>query len=218
MKYSTISLMIWLFPMIVGAQATDKAGADQMIYQELTAGYELDNWHPELKVTNDRLKETNEKGIYMVKGDSFQVKSIRSDFYISKKGNKWMPINDPRYPMETMVNLLLDRIETNHHQLSIRHHQYGGVIPIVEIPMQYLHDLLAKNMQLYCSVTYIGTDEIRAVLVFHQKRLNYIHMLELKVPTKDLFDDKSVMTGDLYTNIPQDNVKSIFREKEKVQR
>ena len=73
-------------------------------------------------------------------------------------------------------------------------------------------------MNLYCSVTYIGSDEIRAVLVFHQKRLDFIHMLELKVPTKELYDEKSVMTGDLYTNIPQDNIKSIFREKVKVQR
>ena len=67
-------------------------------------------------------------------------------------------------------------------------------------------------MQLYCSVTYIGTDEIRAVLIFHQKRQNFIHMLELKVPTRELFDEGSVMTGDLFTNIPQDNVNSIFRE------
>lgn len=217
MKYSAISLVIWLLPMMISAQ-TDKAEADRMIYQELTAGYELDNWHPDFVITDDRLEETDEKGIYLVKGDSFQVSSICSDFYVSKKDGKWMPLNDPRYPMETMVNLLLDRIETNRHQISIRHHQYGGVIPIVEISMQYLHDLFARNMNLYCSVTYIGSDEIRAVLVFHQKRLDFIHMLELKVPTKELYDEKSVMTGDLYTNIPQDNIKSIFREKVKVQR
>lgn len=213
MKYSTISLIIWLFPMMTCAQATDKAGADQIIYQELTAGYELENWHPKLVIADERLQETDEQGIFLVKGDSFQVKSIRSDFYVYKKDGKWVPINDPRYPMETMVNLLLDRIETNQHQLSIRHHQYGGAKPLIEIPMQYLHDLLARNMQLYCSVTHINTDEIRAVLIFHQKRLNFIHMLELKIPSKNLFDERSVMTGDLYTNIPQDNVKSIFRER-----
>ena len=200
MKSLAVFLIILLSTLIAHAQATDKAGADQIIYQELTAGYELQNWHPKLIVPKHGLKKTDEKGIYIVVGDSFQVKSIRSDFYVCKKENKWIPVNDPRYPMETMVNLLLDRVETNRHQLSIRHHQYGGAKPLIKIPMQGLHDLLARNMQLYCSVTHINQCEIRAVLVFHQKRLNYIHMLELKVSTKNLFDEESVMVGDFYTN------------------
>lgn len=199
------------------AQALDKAEKDQLIYEELTADYELENWHPDMIVASHMLKETDEKGIFIVKGDSFQVKSIRSDFYVCEKNGRWTPLNDSRFPLETMVNLLLNRIENNRHQLQIRHHQYGNKKPTITIPMQKLHDLFARNMQIYCSVTYIGTDEIRAVLVFHQKRQDFIHMLELKIPTKNLFDEESTMTGDLYTNIPQDNVNSIFREKGKKQ-
>ena len=79
--------------------------------------------------------------------------------------------------------------------------------------MQDLFDLLARNMNLYCSVTFINQHEIRAILVFHQRSLNFIHMLELIVKTKKLFDAKSTISGDLYTNIPQNNVKDIFRDK-----
>lgn len=79
--------------------------------------------------------------------------------------------------------------------------------------MQDLYDLLARNMNLYCSVTFINEHEIRAILVFHQRSLNFIHMLELKIKTKKLFDVDSTIYGDFYTNIPQNNVKDIFREK-----
>ena len=79
--------------------------------------------------------------------------------------------------------------------------------------MQDIFDLLARNMDLYCSVTYINEHEIRAILVFHQRSLNFIHMLELKVGTKKLFDANSTISGDFYTNIPQNNVNDIFREK-----
>ena len=79
--------------------------------------------------------------------------------------------------------------------------------------MQNLFDLLARNMDLYCSVTYINEHEIRAILVFHQRSLNFIHLLELKVETKNLFDTNSTIIGDFYTNIPQNNVKDIFKEK-----
>lgn len=200
---------------LVFGQATDKHDADLLIFNELTAGYETQNWHPDLIVTTDLLKESQEKGIYIVRGESFQVESIRSDFYVKEENGRWTPLNDPRYPLETMVNLLLDRIENNCHQLELRHHQYGGKKPKITIPMQNLHDLFARNMEMFCSVTYIDKDEIRAVLIFHQKKMDFIHMLEMKVPTKKLADPESVITGELYTNIPQGNVKSLFKEKGK---
>ena len=215
MKQIILTFGVLLASFSVNAQVIDKAEKDQLIYKELTAGYAIVNWHPDMVVAGHMIRETEEEGVYLVKGDSFQVKSICSDYYVCKKDDQWVPLYDFRYPMETVVNLLLNRIENNRHQLSVRHHQYGGGKPVINIPMQYLYDLLARNMNLYCSVTYIGADDIKAVLVLHQKRQDFIHMLDLKIPTKDLFDEEGVVTGELYTNIPQDNLKSIFRERRK---
>lgn len=194
---------------------TDKAEADQIIYEMLTSETQTENWHPGLIILSSQLKETVEKGVFVVSGDSFQIKSLRSDFYVYKKDDLWTPINDRSYPMETMVNLLLNRINDNQHVLEIRHHQYGGKNPSISLPMQNLFDLLARNTELYCSVTFIDKHEIRAILVFHQQKMNFIHMLELKADTRKLFDLKSTFYGDFYTNIPQNNVKDIFREKKK---
>ena len=215
MRKYILFFVLFFTHLTANAQTTDKAEADSIIHQELIAGYETENWHPKLIILSRMLEETAEKGIYIVRGDSFQIKSLRSDFYVRKKGNDWELLNDSRYPLETMVNLLLNRIENNKHKLSVRHHMYGGKKPKISIPMQNLHDLLARNMQLYCSVTYIDKEEIRAVLVFHQERVNFIHMLELKISTKLLFDETSTLVGDLYTNIPQSNINSIFRERVK---
>ena len=213
MKGKSIITIVLAFIIGHAYAQTDKAEADQIIYEMLTAKSQTENWHSGMLIQESQLKETNEQGIYIVPGDSFQIKSLRSDFYVYRKNNQWEPINDARYPMETMVNLLLNRITDNWHMLEIRHHQYGGKNPIITLPMQNLFDLLARNMNLYCSVTYINEQEIRAILVFHQRSLNFIHMLELKVKTKKLFDAKSTISGDFYTNIPQHNVNDIFREK-----
>lgn len=207
-----ITIVLALFIGNASAQ-TDKAEADQIIYEMLTARNMTENWHPNVVIRENQLKETNEKGVFIVPGDSFQIKSLRSDFYVRQEKGKWTPINDARYPMETMVNLLLNHITNNQHMLEIRHHQYGQKNPKITIPMQDLYDLLARNMNLYCSVTFINEHEIRAILVFHQRSLNFIHMLELKIKTKKLFDVDSTIYGDFYTNIPQNNVKDIFREK-----
>ena len=191
---------------------TDKAEADRIVYQMLTSGNQTENWHPGLVILNSQLEETAEKGIFIVKGDSFQIKSLRSDFYVQKKGNDWIPLNDPRFPMETMVNLLLNRIADNRHRLDILHHQYGGHKPRIILPMQDFFDLLSRNMRLYCSVNFIDKNEMRAILVFHQQHFNFIHLLELKVKTGMLTDPISTVSGDLYTNIPQDNINNLFRE------
>lgn len=208
-----ISLLAVL-PLTAAAQAKDKAEADLMVWEELAAGYEAENYHPRLIIQDSQIRETAEKGIWLVKGDSFQIKSLRSDFYVRKIKKGWAVLNDSRYPYETMTNLLLNRIEDNRHQLQIIHHQYGGKKPEVTIPMQKLYDVFASHMQLYTSVTKINQDEIRAILIFHQKRLDYIHMLDIRIPSVLLFDKTSTLKGDLYTNIPQHNIKSIFKEKD----
>lgn len=206
-----ISLALF-FALAIKAQ-TDKADADQIIYKMLVSEKQTENWHPQLIVPDDRLMETAERGVYIVRGDSFQIRSLRSDFYVYKANDSWVPINDARYPMETMVNLLLNRLADNQHPLELRHHQYGGKIPTFTIPMQNLFDLLARNMQLYCSVTSIDEREIRAILVLYQQKLNFIHMLELKVGTDKLLDAHSTIFGDLYTNIPQESINDMFRER-----
>ena len=56
---------------------TDKAEADRIIYQMLTADRQTENRHPRLVILGSQLQETSEKGIYIVPGDSFQIKSLR---------------------------------------------------------------------------------------------------------------------------------------------
>ena len=192
---------------------TDKAEADQLVYEMLTAMNRTENWHPGMVIRKSQLKETMEKGIYLVRGDSFQVSSMRSDFYVTQQNGDWVAVNDARYPMETMVNLLQNRITNNRHTLKLRHHQYGGKIPTLTIPMQNIFDLFARHMDLYCSVTFIDEHEIRATLVFHQRRLNYVHMLTLKANTLELMDATSTIEAEFYTNIPQGNVNDMFKEK-----
>ena len=72
-----IIILLLLVPIGVSAQATDKAEADSMVWQILTAHYEPENWHPKLIVEEARLENSAEKGIYCVKGDFFQVQSLR---------------------------------------------------------------------------------------------------------------------------------------------
>ena len=198
------------------SQASDKVDADKLLFEALRQATVSENYHEPLIISSDRLTETSEKGIYLMKGNSFQVSSLNSDIYVCKGDNgQWIPINSKRYPLETAVNMLQNRPTDNGHSITITHHQYGGKKPRATIPMQCLFDMFARSMKIYSTVTRINEKELEALLVFHHPQRNFIHMLQMKISTPQLMDKSYTIEADLYSNIPQDNVKSIFNNKTK---
>ena len=193
------------------AQRSDKASADSLLFEMLSQPTMTQNWHPDLVISDSLLQPTREKGICLVRGKSYQIASLNSSFYVKNDTNgKWVVLNDGAYPLETMTNLLLNRIENNRHQLLLRHHLYGGKVPRIMMPMQNLFDALSRNMETYCSVTSIDALQLEAILVMHHPKQDFIHLLRLNIPTSKIMVEDSTLEGDLYTNIPQGNIKSLF--------
>ena len=192
---------------------TDKVEADNMIDELLAAEQTVRNWHAPIVIREKDLQPTNEYGIWKTKGRNFQIKSLRSDFYVIKnEDGSYTPVFDIRWPVESLVNLLLNRVVDNTHVLELTHHLYGHKKKQFRIPMQLLYDLWGEHMDLYCNVTSIDREHARAVLVFHQRRLDFIHLLDIDIPTSEIVKKKGVITANLYTNIPQYNVKNILKK------
>jgi len=191
------------------AQDRDKVSADKMLYEQLCASHTPDMKVKPLTISERRLQRTNEDGIWMHQGDSFQIRSLTQDYYVCKENGRYKALFDRKYPVESLVNLLQNHIKNN-MRISINHHVYGGTKKVPEMPLQNVYDLLSPNMAYYSSVTSVNKDEMKALLVFHHKRMNFIHMFILTVPMTQLFKQDGVIRAELYGNIPQGNVKSLF--------
>lgn len=192
------------------AQDRDKVSADTLLYEQLCASHVAENYHAPLTVSKRDLESTAERGIYIVKGKSFQVKSMTSSFYVREKRGNYEPIFDKRYPMESFTNILLNRVKQNKLRIAITQSMYGSSKKVPVQNMQNIYDLLARNMDIYCSVTSINKDKIDATLVFHHRKLNFIHLFVVSVPTEDLFEEGGLVTATLYGNIPQHNIRTLF--------
>ena len=212
MRISTlfISSLLLLGTLNAQAQDRDKVSADQMLYEELCANHTTENYHAPFHVDAKKLEMTDESGILLLKGKSFQVKSITSDVYVKKSRKTYTPLFDEKYPVESFNNLLLNRIQDNTLKIDIRQHMYGSIKKVPTIPMQNVYDLLAKTMDIYGSVTSVTKEKMEATLVFHHRRMNFIHMFTVSIPTNQLFEKDGVITADLFGNIPQSNIKSLF--------
>ena len=199
-----------LISVTASAQDRDKVSADTLLYEQLCAKHVTENYHAPNTVNKRDLQSTAERGIYIVKGKSFQVKSLTSDFYVRENRGSYEPIFDKRYPVESFTNILLNRVKENKLKIEITQHMYGNTKKVPVQNMQNIYDLLARNMDIYCSVTSINKEKMEATLVFHHRKLNFIHMFIVSVPTDDLFEEGGVVTVKLYGNIPQSNIRTLF--------
>ncbi|MBO7629950.1 MAG: hypothetical protein J6S87_08445, partial [Bacteroidales bacterium] len=75
-----------------------------------------------------------------------------------------------------------------------------------------LHDLFNSTMDTYCSVTKIEKGVMNAIIVFHHRKMDFIHMLTLSATPEQLFSENAVIKADLYGNIPQSNIKNLFNK------
>ena len=217
MRKKSLMLMSLLLMLIVcGAKGQDtvmdKADADNLLYNELKTALPPSSFKTPV-ISNNVLKKTSEDHVFMVVGKSFQVESLRSDFYVRRKGhNNYEVLYDARYPLETFVNLLMNKVTKNNHPILITHHQYGNVIKKLKMPMTNMFNLLGRTMDTYCFVTSISKYKIDGVLVFHNPNKNLIHMFEVSADTRTLTKDNAQIEANLYSNIPQDNIRTLFKE------
>lgn len=202
--------LFFLLPKITVAQnrSLDKAEADALVYEQLANNTGGEHFIRNIELNKKILTSTAEDNVKLLKGKSFQINSLTSDIYIDY--SKKQPIFDKRYPLESMVNALMNVVD-NSYQLKITHNQYGNVKKTFTIPLHSIFYVLDVNMNSYCSVTKIDKDLMQATLVFNNPKNNYIHMFLLDIPSDQMFKDKGVFSAKLYTNIPQEDVKSIIR-------
>ena len=202
--------VLFLSTGIMSAQERDKKIADDLLYEQLCANNTTENYHAPFTISAQRLKNTKEKGIFLLQGDTFQIHSLSTDCYVRRQNGEYVPIYDSKYPMESFISLLLNHVRKNNLVISINQHLYGGVKKVPPMPMQNICDLLSRNMNAYCSVTEVNKEYMKALLVFHHPKIDFIHMFIITVPTNQLFKNGGAISAELYGNIPQKNVKSLF--------
>ena len=190
----------------------DKADADMLVYEQLAGNTGGENYHRTLVVNMDKLADTNEERIKLLRGKSFQISSLRSDIYIDTATGK--PVFDRRYPMESAVSLLMNVVDKN-CKVELTQHLYGNRKKKISTALSSVYFVLAADMDIYCNITKIDKDMIEADLVMHNRERNVIHLFVVHMPQDQMFADGGEIRADLYANIPQNDIKNIYSKKRK---
>ena len=188
---------------------TDKKESDQ-ISSELFSNCDCDTAVGEISTANDSdLLLQDKSNLYVRKGNIYLANKINSDTYYQHSGNSYKLVFNSEYPAESLVNLLITK-QPKSLMLKITHRVYGGFTPEFSIPLSQLFCLFNAGFTTYCIYNRTDSEKVHVSAVICNNDFGYIHLLRIKTTAGQLFTDNGILTADLYTNIPQHNLKNLL--------
>ncbi|MDR0606625.1 MAG: hypothetical protein LBG80_20330 [Bacteroidales bacterium] len=150
-------------------------------------------------------------GFYVRKGSFFMLKQLNNDQLCRKDtDNRFYPVFDARYPEISLKNLLLTPQLRSTLKLHIKHRMYGRFTPEFTMSLNDFTCFFQGEFESFCYVDRTNKGLLEATLVLHNRQYNYIHMLFITANPDALFNPNSILEAGFSTNIPQDNIKSLF--------
>lgn len=153
--------------------------------------------------------------LYMLPGKHYNLESItNTTFFKLKDSVEYVPVIDPKYPVQTTANtLLLDCYRVPEAKISLTVIGSDKKNSTILIPVR---QLIAFAKSQGC-VPYFGYEEtkdgkLQGGLFLYNKELGYDHVLSLSCDVKDIATDKLVFTSRAYLFIPTTNVKNLYND------
>ena len=190
---------------------TDKKESDEEI-GKLFAGNNCSQTQTETPPAVDEksLIRIDGTDIYRLKGRTFMIDNISSDIYYQKNGNRYYTAHDDNYPHESLSNLFFTDNRTTSLKLHITHRMYGSFTPEFDISLSDFICLFQNSCDIYCGSQKEDTDKVKLTVILHNRDYNFIHMLQINTTADQVFSKNGILDANLYTNIPQHNIKSLF--------
>lgn len=160
-----------------------------------------------LKPYHDNLK---------VKIGKSYFKTISSNTYFNCAGNDCQLVFDAQYPLESFTNAFLTSGDFNQDVLlSIEQKIYANEKEMYEVNLSDFVAYFSNDYELYFGIENNSDTLLDGTLIIFNRQLNFINLLYVSSEPQAFFKTgKRVLKAKFYTNIPSDNIKNLFAEKE----
>ncbi|MDR1791826.1 MAG: hypothetical protein LBR36_00055 [Bacteroidales bacterium] len=191
---------------------TNKKEAEFVINEQLPPSHCKDSFSmPYYFSENELDKVDTGKDFYSRNGNFFIVEQLNNQQICKKDSNgRFYPLFDNNLPEISLKNLLLTPQMQSNLKLHIKHRMYGRFTPEFEIKLNDFTCFFENDCQSYAFAECDTAGKINVYLVLHSVAYNYIHLLLLTCSKETLFDPNGVIEAELFTHIPQDNIKNLF--------
>ncbi|MDH6343611.1 hypothetical protein M2480_002403 [Parabacteroides sp. PFB2-12] len=157
-------------------------------------------------------------GLWVQPGNYKYTRALNNDIYFAADATGgYRLVDDSHYPVESVINLFLQPGEkAKKMELSLLHHAYGGQKKQYSVS---LYDFLLSLQNEYDA--YIGfekwekeKEKMLLTVLFHNREFNSHHMLYIQVAPQVIEQGEGEIKGQLYTYIPNHNIRNLYKEYE----
>ena len=146
--------------------------------------------------------------IYVEKGRSFLTPQINSDLFYIKADSTYSLALDKSLITESFSNALLVPLE-NSYQIHITHRMYGKIVKKYMVNSQTFDNYFRSDYDRYFGVESLNIDKLTGTLILDNRPEGTIHLAFVSISLDDLLNG-GTMEMQLYSNIPQHNIQTLF--------
>ena len=157
----------------------------------------------------------SENGLYVIRGDNYYVDRLNRDtfFYKNKPDQSILPINDARFPIETIANYLSGLLECDGITVKVKMRVYGLKSTYFSVPLGSLLSYVKKSGCLgYWGGDNPDEDYITGEWILRNEAEGYNHVFRLQVPQNVIRDGSGDIMAQLIPFVPMHSVKYLFGE------
>lgn len=155
------------------------------------------------------------KDMFVLPGSTFFIQEMRSDIYLKKDSvTGYKTVFDVDYPEESVANLFISPNQwTEKLEINILHKGYDTT-PVFKENLYHLLSFLNKDFETYFGVEHFSSDKMEFTVIFRNKDYTFYHLLYVQTNIDAIFTGSEPLKGTLYTYIPNQNIKSLYNERE----
>ncbi|GHS87517.1 hypothetical protein FACS1894201_08800 [Bacteroidia bacterium] len=146
--------------------------------------------------------------IYVDKGSEFMIPQINNDLFYLKEDSIYTLALDTSFVAESFSNALLVPSAKN-YTINITHRMYGKIVEKYTVRSRDFYDYFSHNYDRYFGTESLEKEKLTGTLILSDRNAGCIHLAFVSVSLDNLLNG-GTMEMQLYSNIPQQNIKTLF--------
>lgn len=152
--------------------------------------------------------DTYQDSIYVEKGEKFNIPQINNDLFYFKNDSIYTLVSDTSMIALSFSNALLAP-STNHYTIDVKHRMYGLVAQDYSIDSRDFNDYFSRGYERYFGIETLEPEQLSGTLILYNRDEEFIHLFYVTTTLDDLVNGGKMMM-ELYSNIPQHNIDSLY--------
>lgn len=146
--------------------------------------------------------------IYVEKGEEFNIPQINNDLFFFKNDSIYALVSDTSLVALTFSNALLVP-SAKHYAIDVKHRMYGFVVQNYTLDSRDFNDYFSNGYERYFGIETMEPENLSGTMILYNRDEEYIHLAYVTTTLDDLMNGGK-MTMELYSNIPQHNINTLY--------